>query len=325
MTIVLKTQGEWLELSGSGIDERRPLEKDDIERLEGLAAGYRRLLGIDDRQPQLLALGRQTYAWLDGDQQWLQRLRGGLVPPWVMEIRGPCSPRRGEWSVLQAPWELLADGHDFLARDTILGFSPLRRLGDPVEPAKSSEYRLGLTFMAGAPRGPGELDYEREENAILEAAGLSGIDLVVEDSGNPGILGDRLADLEAMSVLHLSCHGDNTYRPRAGESPRPVLLLEDEEGNTLPTDAPTLVQTLGVHRPRLLVLSACLSAVSPDPGGDNENIADSLATALIHAGLPAVLGWEGSVYDHEATAFSRTFYEQLAKRQARAVLRASAS
>jgi hypothetical protein len=315
MAIVLKIQGGWLALSGPGIQERRPLETDDVDRLEGFAASYRKLLGKDNKQPQLLTLGRQLYAWLDGNQRWLQRLREALIPPWVLEVRGPRSPEENEWSVLQAPWELLADEHGLLAQDAALGFSPLRRLGEPTEPPKPSDHRLGLTFMAGAPRGPSELNYEAEENAILEAAGLGGIDLVVEDSGNPKILGARLADLEAMSALHLACHGDNAYRPRPSETPRPVLLLEDEEGNALPTDATSLVQTLGVHRPRLLALSACLSAAAPGQGKDNEELADSLATALIGAGLPAVLGWEGSVYDHEATAFAQAFYEQLANRQ----------
>ena len=43
-----------------------------------------------------------------------------------------------------------------------------------------------------SPRGPDELDYEAEECAILEAAGRGGLDLVVEESGNPGLLAERL-------------------------------------------------------------------------------------------------------------------------------------
>ncbi len=55
---------------------------------------------------------------------------------------------------------------------------------------------LGLAFMAAAPRNVlPVLDYEKEETAILEAAGSLGLDLVVEESGNPDLLADRLAEL----------------------------------------------------------------------------------------------------------------------------------
>ena len=47
-------------------------------------------------------------------------------------------------------------------------------------------YRLGVAFMASAPRGAVELDFEAEERAILEAIDPKrGIDLLVEDSGDP--------------------------------------------------------------------------------------------------------------------------------------------
>jgi hypothetical protein len=37
------------------------------------------------------------------------------------------------------------------------------------------------------------------------ASGDVGLDLVVVESGNPGLLAERLAELAAMQVLHLSC------------------------------------------------------------------------------------------------------------------------
>ena len=318
MGVEVRIAEGWLSCVGVGLDERRRLEAGDVERLEGLAKDYRTLSGQQDKQAQLLHLGRELYAWLDGSEHWLQRLRAELVPPWVLEVRGPRTPTAPEWAVLNAPWELLADEQGFLAQDTGLSFSPLRRLGTPAPAPKLSKYRLGLTFMAGAPRGPKELDYDAEENAILEAAGRSGgVDLIVEDSGNPQLLAARLAELVDMPVLHLSCHGDNAYRDKdkPEAAPRPVLLLEDDEGEALPTDAGALVRMLGAHRPRVLALSACLSAAAPVQGEGTEGVADSLATALVGAGLPAVLGWEGSVYDHEATAFAHVFYGELSKRQ----------
>ncbi|MCP5093720.1 MAG: CHAT domain-containing protein, partial [Gammaproteobacteria bacterium] len=125
----------------------------------------------------------------------------------------------------------------------------------------------------------------------------------------------RLGELDAMPILHISCHGHNAYRAHPAATAQPVLLLEDDQGDTLPTDAGTLVQTLGAHKPRLLALSACLTAASAAPQNDADpEIADSLATALVRAGVPAVLAWEGSVSDHEAIDFAQSLYRELGNR-----------
>jgi hypothetical protein len=49
---------------------------------------------------------------------------------------------------------------------------------------------------------------------------------------------------------------------RPGATPKPVLLLEDEGGDRLSTEAGTLIRALRAHRARLLFLSACLSAAA---------------------------------------------------------------
>ena len=82
--------------------------------------------------------------------------------------------------------------------------------------------------------------------------------------------------------------------------------------------------------PRLLFVSACLTATGADaaghlpPGGRPQGrrparsggglVAHSLATALVAAGLPAVIGWDGSVDDRAATVFAERLYRGLADR-----------
>ena len=119
----------------------------------------------------------------------------------------------------------------------------------------------------------------------------------------------------------------------------------------LPTGAPGGNQPT---RPGLLFVSACLAATGAtdrghlppgsthklpsedSPPGDrrpgdsqqgavttvadgDEPVAHSLATALVAAGVPAVLGWDGSVIDTAATAFAGRLYERLAGKEDLAV------
>ena len=117
--------------------------------------------------------------------------------------------------------------------------------------------------MASSPRGQHELDFEAEEAAILAAVGETNVDLVVDDTGDPEQLARRLAAAGGMPAVHLSCHGLNNWRPRPGAPGVPVLLMENELGEGRPTTVADLVRLLTVV-PRLLLISACLTATGAD-------------------------------------------------------------
>ena len=293
---------------------QRPWMAGDGAKLEDFAKRYAGLVRRGD-EAGLLMLGRELYRWLDGEQGWLGRLRQGVTASFGLEVRGPAKPDADAWALLTAPWELLADALGFLVEDVQLGFAPVRRLGEPVPGPALDGHRLGVAFMASAPRGQVELDYEAEERAILEAIDpRHGIDLLVEDSGDPLQLKLRQTELQGLPVLHLSCHGHNEWKP-AGQpaaKPEPVLLLEDEQGRARPTTAERLLTELSPYQPRLLAVSACLTAAA-GAGDATGGVAHSLATRLVQGGIPAVLGWDGSVADVAATAFAKEFYEELGK------------
>jgi hypothetical protein len=310
----------------------RDLDDAAVEALDRFAERYGVILRTRGGAAPLLALGRDLYRWLEGDRGALTSLIGEAPRPFLFEVRGPARPSRAEWALLRAPFELLADDSGFLAQDAPLRFCPLRRLGAAKPPPRPDAHRLGLVFMPAAPRRQDELDYEAEESAILDAVSDRHIDLVVEESGDPMELGVgvRLRELKTMQVVHLSCHGLNAWQPKdqPQAEPKPILLMEDQEGGAKATDAVELMRELR-PMPRLLFLSACLSAAAADrahapgfpgeklttvdQGEVREQVAHSLATALIEAGLPAVLGWEGSVADRAATAFAAELYSGLAK------------
>jgi hypothetical protein len=308
MTTLLNCEGSHVSLVDGAFDRRRPL---DAPPLEALNRRYALARQSGDRDT-LLEIGRALYRWLDGREAWLAALRRQQTSPFVLEIRGPLDPNAAEWSVLHAPWELLAPGDgDFLAANAELRFAPVRRLGMPAMPARLDDHRLGVAFMAASPRGQQELDFEAEEAAIMAAAGER-LDLFVEESGTAEELARRLAELDPpLPVLHLSCHGDNAWRGNDDTAPpQPVLALEDATGGQQPTTAGMLFDALGEYRPRLLFLSACLTASAA--GNQGTVLADSLATRLVRS-IPAVLGWDGSVADVAATAFAHALYDALGR------------
>jgi len=242
MRVCLQLGGGFVSLVGDGIDHRRPLVADaliDLGKRYGLARGR-------SDPTALLDIGRALYAWLDGAEGWLAGLWPQLRPPFLLEIQAPLQPTGPGWAVLHAPWELLADTAGFLAEDAERSYAPARRLGKPAAPHDLDEYRLGVAFMAAAPRGAQALDFEAEEAAIMVAAARD-LDLLVEESGDPEELGRRLVKLKpTLPVLHLSCHGDNAWRGKDGkQAPRPVIMLEEaDSGDERPTQAGELVDAL---------------------------------------------------------------------------------
>ncbi len=312
------------------VGPRRSITPGDAGLLAGLAGRYGRAVQAGADVGVFAGLGRELFGWLEGNQGQLTGLLEQAAPPVVFEVCGPRSPSEAAWAVLRAPWELLAaPGGGFLAEDELARFCVVRRLGPPADRPGLDGFRLGLAFMASAPRGQHELDFEAEEAAILAAVGETRLDLLVEDTGDPEQLAHRLAELGGMPVVHLSCHGINNWRKRPDSPGVPVLLMEDDEGGGRPTTAASLAALL-TSTPRLLFVSACLTATGadapghlppagghkgdPGQGGDGGLVTHSLATALVAAGMPAVLGWDGSVDDRAATLFARRLYAGLADR-----------
>ncbi|MQT02196.1 CHAT domain-containing protein, partial [Streptomyces jumonjinensis] len=313
------------------VGPRRMLQTSDVDLLTAIAGQYADAVRGGSRDQALLAVGRGLYRWLDGDLGQLTRLLDEASAPVVFEVRAPARPSAAVWALLRAPFEVLAAPEGgFLAENRLKLFAVARRLGHPCAAQALDRYRLGVAFMASAPRGQHELDFEAEEMAILNAVGQTSVDLVVEDSGNPEHLGLRLSELGGMPVVHLSCHGLHNWRPGPGDPGTPVLLMEDDLGNGCPTSANALVGRL-TPRPRLAFVSACLTATGADvaghvPAGAGHRggpaaepgvpVAHSMATGLVTAGIPAVIGWDGSVSDQAATRFAEHLYRQLSRRVA---------
>jgi hypothetical protein len=161
-TVLIKDDSFELLDGEASIGGRRPLDADALKRLNGLAARYALLEQRPD-PAATHAIGRDLYRWIDGDERTLGRLIERAERPLLLTIHCPSrNPGPVEWALLQAPWELLADDQSYLATNPPLQFSPQRRLGPILEPAPLDDCRLGLAFMAAAPQGVSELEYEAE-------------------------------------------------------------------------------------------------------------------------------------------------------------------
>lgn len=90
-------------------------------------------------------------------------------------------------------------------------------------------------------------------------------------------------------IIHVSCHGES--------HPQPILIFETETGERHKVSPQTLIAELGQHRPKLLFVSACKTARQEAP-------LQSFLIAVLQTGIPAALGWGGSVRDDAATLFA---------------------
>ncbi|ALJ39378.1 MULTISPECIES: CHAT domain-containing protein [Azospirillum] len=250
---------------------------------------------------RLPAIGRAIADFLNQGNGWLDGcLRNGNGPV-VLDILAPDRPDEREAALLDVPWEVLAPGGFLLAEDAVRLFLVARRLGEAGAAEPPVHGDIAALFMAAEVEGQDALDYEQEEIAFLDATRGLGAHLAVEESGSLDGLRLRLRQTARWDVLHLTGHGEVD---RQG----PYLALETPEGRLDRVDPGKLCAALGddARRPHLVFLSACRTAEQADGG------AGSFVQALIQAGVPNALGWDGSVHDLEATRFAALFYGELA-------------
>ncbi|MCA9941704.1 MAG: CHAT domain-containing protein, partial [Anaerolineales bacterium] len=98
--------------------------------------------------------------------------------------------------------------------------------------------------------------------------------------------------------LHLSCHGQVIETPNG---PLARLLLEDDNGKTAYLTGKDLSAFAAMGSVRLVLLSACVTA----EGQAN------LTRALVHNGLPAAIGMQGSFADPLSDDLAAALYEAL--------------
>ncbi|HLM98400.1 MAG TPA: tetratricopeptide repeat protein [Bryobacteraceae bacterium] len=259
------------------------------------------------RFPQLTALGRSLFDWLDGPEGWLRAGLANGETTVLLDLAAPLEAAGLNPAIEQLvrklahlPWELLHDGKIFLAER---GIQPIRVMRSRSTNAQPANRPLRLLFMATSPEDVlPVLDYEREEATILEATRQQPIDLVVEESGSVSQLKNLVSSFvkDHFDVFHITGHGTI-------EDDTPQFVTEDEHGAAQFTTAEQLAEAFGRRWPRLLFLSGCHTAQAP-----NRGMIPSMAHALVNAGADTVLGWARPVYDTTGIFAATQLYQALA-------------
>ncbi|MGM4877646.1 CHAT domain-containing protein [Bradyrhizobium sp. 956_D2_N1_5] len=216
------------------------------------------------------------------------------------------------------PWETLYDqktrGFLALSRQTPIIRAAQRDVADLTWKRKS---RLRILGMVARPREAAlfsldHIDAEEEQRvmqmALQKLQDLQKIDLHWTLSGRRSDLEDaviRPHPFKPWNVFHFIGHGG--FDPDEG---RGYLVVQEEEG----VDADLLYSgslrntLVGPNCPQLVVLNSCKGAFT----GAND-LFSSTAADLALGGIPAVIAMQFVVSDKFAIAFSKKFYDCLAK------------
>ena len=271
---------------------------ESVKALEDLSQRFLELFEQKSRPftgPEALrAIGRQLFA------TWFE-------PAWPV-IKGRLNSSGAHQLVIQSanhdvlnlPWELVeldpdrpvgCDAAWALCRTPLTG--ELEASG-PLRPGP-----LRILFLASAPIDQAQLDYEREEDAMLRAiARLQDVHVHFAESGSFEALKELVAECRP-HVVHLSGHG-TVDKEGMGS-----FAFEDERGRTDAREADAIVREVfrgDHHGVRCVFFNGCQTSQAATAG-----LCQSLATA----GVPLAVGWSASVADDRATDFTEEFYRRL--------------
>ncbi|MFM7220158.1 MAG: CHAT domain-containing protein, partial [Nodosilinea sp.] len=275
--------------------ERQVLPRQDIaDLIEQSEQDYYRL------RPDLPSMGKRLFLWLEGEGRWLSRAIHGCTTEGIVLAISAAA----EFSHL--PWEVLHDGNSFLVEREYPLVVPVRWVDQPSPTLTPQAKSLQILFMATSPeKVQPVLDFEQEEASILRIAQDLPLTLRVEESGCV----TELAKLwmrypeHTFDVFHLTGHA--SIQSQAPYTP--YFITESLTGEAQDTSPTELLNVFKTRRPRLIFLSGCRTGQAGHQG-----TVPSFAEALVHQGIPTVLGWGRPVADGTATRAAHCLYERLA-------------
>jgi len=236
-----------------------------------------------------------------------RQLADTFLAPLYAEATGPMAQPGGallftspEAELLNLPWELLpGPTNTFITADARWSIRRTTRdpLPDSTQPPVARPLRI--LFTACAPTDLTNLDFEKEEEAMLNVVGRLGdrVHLDIAEAGTFDELRDLITEYKP-HVVHLSGHG--VLSDGIGH-----FAFENERGEADLRDAHEMAAQLFAGRGvRLVFVSGCQTAQAGAAGVCQRLTADG------H--IPAAMGWGASIGDRHAIEFAGNFYHELA-------------
>ncbi|HKI04658.1 MAG TPA: CHAT domain-containing protein [Thermoanaerobaculia bacterium] len=303
-----------------------PIEPSELDGLwqAGLAAMQAsrgcstRDLGAPAGRPAMDAVAAELSFEAMGDRLFRALLRGPVHGCWARSLaestQGPEGGLRLKLQLnladpllapfAELPWEYLFSlehgGFLGLQRKTPI----LRHMRLPLPGGKAPAAQpLRLLIVASQPSSMPPLSLGNEGEKIAAALGtLPGVETLTLHNPSVETLRDTLLRQD-FHVLHFMGHGG--FDPGSGQG---VLYFADTSGAPVPVGGGLLASHLaGLDSLRLVFVNACDTARS-----HSRSPFAGVATALLRAGLPAVVAMQRPIRDGSALEFSRTVYRRLA-------------
>ncbi len=248
-----------------------------------------------------------------GVRQLYERSRASLTDAMALRIR--LSFDHGALATL--PWEYAYVPRPESAGTELDGFLALNRQTSIVRQEMTGQAPTTLEAVSGplrfvallsSPNGLEPLKIDRER-AVIEQS-LSTV-AAIEQEYYPRATIDQMLDAfgRPAHIFHFAGHGvfeqgpGDRFGSREGKG---FLILEDEQRRPVALSAERLALALQSRGVRLAVLGGCQTGQR-----DGVNQWSGAAPALVRAGVPAVVGMQFRVYDANAIAFNRQFYQTL--------------
>lgn len=206
------------------------------------------------------------------------------------------------------PWELLyrEETRDYLS---LSSKTPLVRYLDVQRPFELLPFKppLRILVVVANPSGTEPLNLEKERQGIEQSWGnKADVEVDFLETATIHELNRKLVDAD-YHVLHYMGHGG--FDPKQGVG---VLAMEDENGKMDLLDGRTLgIMLRDETSIRLVFLNACDTGKLGNMTGQDPFA--GVATALVMAGVPAVVAMQFPISDGAALAFTECFYPQIAR------------
>lgn len=254
---------------------------------------------IGDRLFRALFRGPVRSCWIRSLSEATRESNGGLRLKLQLNLGDPEIA-----GLAELPWEYLFSpeqgGFLGLQRKTPI----LRHMRLPLPGSRPPRARpIRVLTVLSQPLAMANLSLEEEAGKIAAAlSALSGVEVVPLHNPTIETLRETLLRQD-FQILHFMGHGG--FEERSGQG---VLFFTGAHGECVPVSGSLLATHLaGMDSLRLIFLNACETARSntaaPFAG---------MATALLRAGLPAVIAMQRPIQDDSALEFSRIVYRRLA-------------